>query len=304
MHAAIIELAHRQHGVFARWQAVGDGVSVHNVDKLLRSGRILRVSRAVYRPAGAPLTPEGELVAATLRCGPDAIVVGERPLALLGVRTADRQGDFTVLTRPGRSVTGIDWRWREDPIPGQHRAEIAKVASATPIRNLVEAAVDVGDAVLERLVHGARWLPRGLRGLDELAAAHPHHPGVVRLLGSGLVDAAASESPAESELERVLTGLGAVQQVWVTPTIRVDFLFPDAWLVLERDGRAPHSGPGARARDIDQTTALQAMGLAVKRITAEHVRQPAVLREEVEGLLAVLGGRATPFIPDGSRRTR
>lgn len=304
MHEAIIELAHRQHGVFARWQAIADGVSVHNIDKLLRSGRVLRVSRAVYRPAGAPLTPEGELVAATLRCGPDAIVVGERPLALLGVRTAGRRGDFTVLTRPGRSVTGIDWRWRPDPIPGEHRAAVAKVPSVIPLRNLVEAAVDVGDGLLERLVHGTRWLPRGLRGLDQLAADHPRHPGVVRLLASGLVDAAAPESPAESELDELLMGLGAVQQVWVTPAIRVDFLFPDAWLVLERDGAAPHSGPDARARDVDQTTALQAMGLAVKRITAEHVRRPAVLRAEIEALLAVLGGRATPFIPDGSRRTR
>lgn len=302
MHDAVIDLCDRQHGVFARWQAVDADVSVHNIDKLLRSGRVVRVSRAVYRPAGAPLTPLGEMMAASLRCGPDAVVVGERPLSLLGVSTADRSGQFTVLTRPGRVVTGVDWSWRTNPAPGEHLAKVVKVPSTTPIRNLCEAAVDVDSAKLEQLVHGMRWRRRGLDGFARLASAHPDHPGVARLLGSGLVDAAAPESPAESELDQLLEGLGARRQVWVTPTIRVDFLFPDAWLVLERDGRATHAGPAARSRDAKNTRALQAMGLAVKRITAEHAADPEALRAEVEALLEVLGGRGNPFVPDGTRR--
>lgn len=133
MHEDIVDLCDRQYAVFARWQAMGAGVSEHNLDSLLRSGRVLRISRGVYRSASAPLTP-------------------------------------------------------------------------------------------------------------------------------------------------------------------------DAWLVVERDGKATHSGPEARERDSSNTTALQALGLAVKRITAEHVRHPTVLRREIEALLEVLGGRGIPFTPDGSAR--
>lgn len=300
MHDAIVRRCLRQHGVFTRRQALDDGVPSDNIGSLLRRGHIVGVTRGVYRPAAAPLTPMGELLAAVWRCAPGAAAAGERLLALLGVRGAAADGDFTVLVAPGRRISGIDWRWRPDPYPAGRRAEVLGIPSVPPVRNLVEAAVDVSDGLLETLVHGTRWLPGGLRGFDVIAAAAPWHPGVRRLQGRGLVDAGAPESHAEWELDPLLLELGARRQVWVTPTIRVDYLFPNQWLVIERDGRAAHAGPTAREKDLAQSRALQALGLAVRRLGADDVRDLDALREELVTLLATLGDRGVPFVPDGT----
>ncbi len=288
MHPLVATRAVGQHGVVGRRQLLAGGIPERTVGAWVARGHLSRVSRAVYRVPGAPLTPLAELMAATLRCGPSARAAGERLLAHLGVHGADPTGPFVVLTQPGRVVTGVPWRWRTDAWPARDDATIVGVPSVTPARSLVEAVVDCSDDDLERLVDGCRWRGRLLPAVRRLVRDLPQHPGTARLLGSGLLDMAAGESPPERRAAEVLVPLGAAQQVWLTSSIRVDFLFPEARLVVEYDGRATHEGPVRRGRDSGRDDALRALGYAVLRITARDLADPAGLRRRIVALLETL----------------
>lgn len=290
MDPRITRLAATQHGVVARWQLLAAGLKPKHVDALLRSGRVLGVSRGVYLIHGAPSSHEADAMAAALRCGPDARVVGERMMAFAGVRGARRDADIHVVTRPGRVVTGVDWPWRQNLFdPAEHYAEIHRIPSFHPRRLLLEFAVSAADADLERVVDAYRWTGR-LDGAVALACEHAHHPGAGRLLDSGLVDTGAPESPAERRIVDLMDSLGARCQVWVTPRIRVDFFFDRAGLVIERDGPT-HTGPAGREKDGTRDAVLRGLGLAVEHLNAEDCRDLDALRVWVTRMLGVLGDR-------------
>lgn len=291
-------LARGQHGVVGRRQLLAAGLTVTEVDALLRTGRVDPVSRGVYRVAGAPETPRAELWAAVLRCGPDARVAGARALALAAVPGVTPDAPFVVLTRPGRRVRGVRWRWRPDPAPLDDATELGGLPGVTPVRALVEAAVDLPDRALEELVDRCRWRGGLLERLGDVAGRLPGHPGVRRLLGSGLVDESAPESPPERGLLAALEGLGGKPQSWVTPRIRADLFF-DVGLVVEYDGEASHGGPGARTRDRGRDAALRALGHAIVHVTAADLARPRALRDRVEGILAALGAEPASPPPDG-----
>lgn len=297
MDRRVTQLAERQHGVVGRRQLFSRGLPRSHVDELLRSGRLVRVSRGVYRVAGAPLTATAEMVAATLRCGPGARIIGEPLLAEAGVRTASATATFVVLTRPGRVVTGVDWSWRSDRLRGVGTpARIGGVPSYTPAGNLVELSADLTDDRLAVLVDGVRWaglLPRAVA----LARRLPSHTGAVRLLGSGLVDEGSPESEPERLLDPLMARLGGRSQVWVTPNRRADWFFADAGLVVEYLGAAGHGGPPARSRDLDRSAGLRALGLAVVSLTADDLRDLSSVERRLLDVLAALGDRphaATP----------
>lgn len=285
------KLADRQHGVVGRRQLFAAGLCRGHVDELVRSGRLVRVSRGVYRVAGAPLTPRAEMMAASLRCGPGARIVGERVLEAMGVHTARRDGPFEVLTRPGRTVTGVDWACRQASHDlHEYAALVTGIPSVTPARNLLETAVRCDEHTLERLVDGARWVGR-LDAAVALAHALPAHRGARRLLRSGLVDAGAPESGAERELCDVLAGLGGETQVWITPGIRVDMFFRPAGLVVERDPSATHGGPTERDARAARDSELEDLGLLVEHVDDDAMRAPEALRARIEARLRVLGDR-------------
>ena len=284
-------LADRQHGIVGRRQLFAAGLGRGHVDELVRSRRLLRVSRGVYRVAGAPLTPRAEMMAASIRCGPGARIVGERILEAVGVHTARRDGPFEVLTRPRRAVTGVDWAWRHGRHDlDEHAALVTAIPSVTPARNLLETAVRCDDRALERLVDGCRWVGR-LDAAVTLAQTLPTHRGARRLLRSGLVDADAPESGAERELCDVLAGLGGETQVRITRCIRVDMFFRPAGLVVERDPEATHGGPADREARAARDTTLEELGLLVEHVDDAAMRNPDAVRARIEARLRVLGDR-------------
>lgn len=269
MHPDITALAATQHGLVTRRQLVARQLSPDRIDTAVRRDRLHREAYGVYAVPGAPPTRARELMLAALRCGPDALVVGEPVLAMLRLHGARPEAAPIVLARPGRRLTNIPWTWRPRPEdwPGQ-RAEVHGLPSVNVTWNLLEAAAQpdlVPDAVLERLSDGVRWSGKAaVRAVRSAMTAHAGtHPGAARLLASGLFDVGAPESSPERIVVERLAHHGAVTQVEVLEGVRVDVLLPAVRIVLEYLGFPNHSSRRDRERDDDRVTRLRAAGFVV-----------------------------------------
>lgn len=269
MDDRITRRATAQHGLVARRQLLALGLKADTVDAAVRRGNLVRVACGVYAVPGSPATSARDLMTASLRCGPDALVVGEPMLAMLRVQGARPEAPPIVLVRPGRRVSNVPWAWsaRADDWPGQ-RAEVHGIPSANVTWNLLEAAAHpdaIPDPVLERLSDGVRW--SGRRAVAAIRAAveehHRTHPGAARLRTSGLFSDAAPESPPERVLAARFAHHGALTQVEVIDGVRVDVLLPTARIILEYQGYTNHSAAGDRARDQVRADRLRAAGYIV-----------------------------------------
>lgn len=284
MWADIAALAARQHGVVARRQLLALGAGDAQVHGAVRRGRLERDGRGIYRIAGAPQTPLGEVMSAVLRAGDGARAAGERLLAATGVRDAHADGLFCVLVPAGRRLTGVDFSWRVDKHSScGTRATARGVSSWAVARNLLEAAVDANhDEDVRTLADGVRRLGRQ-RGAaaSRLALEHPRHSGARRLVALGALDADAAESEPERVLEHLLWDFRLRRQVTLTRGIRVDFLLVDLRVVVEYDGYADHASVEARRRGEHRDDRLRALGYGVVHLTAADLRDPASVLERI-----------------------
>jgi len=97
-HNALFAVAAAQAGCFTAAQAAEHGFSTSLLSHHVRSGRFVRISRALYRFRDFPSQPSDEIVAAWLRQAPDAVVSHESALEVLGL--ADTIADRVHLTVP------------------------------------------------------------------------------------------------------------------------------------------------------------------------------------------------------------
>lgn len=285
MDERIIRRAARQHGAFSRQQLLADGVSPDTIRSLVRERRVDRRSNGVYSLRGSPATPEREAMVAALRCGPDAVVIGERMLALVGLPQLRRDGPFEVLTRPGRRLSNVPWTYRDNPSPGRDASTILDIPSVTPARQVLEVAVRADAEQLTRVVDACRWDGRWMRQVQRLATDLPQHPGAIRLLDSGLIAVRAGESPPERVLYPRLRHLGAQRQVTLLGRYRVDLFIPAALLVIEYDGLL-HGAPARAAADATRDAELRAAGFAIERLRAADLRDLDALVAHIESIVA------------------
>jgi hypothetical protein len=155
---------------------------------------------------------------------------------------------------------------------------------------LVEAVVAVDSALRLR-----QMTPGELRGEARVREAMPQHRKVLRVVG--LVDALSGSVP--ESVARVLfhsSGLPLPQTQYVicsdngTFLARVDFAWPDVWLVVEIDGFAWHSSESAFQSDRDRQNELELVGWTVLRFTAKDVRdRPDKVTETVRRALRQRG---------------
>lgn len=72
--ARLAVLASRQHGVVANWQLIRLGFRPGAVEHRLRKGLLHRLHRGVYAVGHPAVSREGQLMAAVLTCGPEAVL--------------------------------------------------------------------------------------------------------------------------------------------------------------------------------------------------------------------------------------
>jgi hypothetical protein len=175
----IAELAMGQHQVFTREQAVGAGLTRHQVTERLGSGAWQHLARCVYAPAGVAVTTRGRLHGATLVI-PGAVASHEAagelnafPLVPRGRVVVARPG-----ARPNRSDLAevrrlVDFS-AEDHIvvdgipttsPLRTAADLASVLGARRYQQMVDELLVRRDITVEALAdYAVRWCRRGRQG--------------------------------------------------------------------------------------------------------------------------------------------
>lgn len=304
------ELASRQHNVFGVAQLLLLGVTRSAMRHRLRTGRWIAERRRVLRVVGAPVTYRSRLMAVVLgaRC---PVVVSHRAAAALYGISGFGEGLLEVTALPGGFAQLPDVvQHRTTLLPEHHLTTIDGIPATAPARMLCDLTAVTGALRAERATDEA--LASGLvsptalgRCLEDLAGPGRRKTRAFR----AIVDARrAGYVPPASALEaRFLELVEEHDLPWPEQQVdladldgwigRVDFLFRDAGLVVETDGRRHHSTVADQAVDRARDDRIEALGMRVRRLTwTDVVLRPHATAAELAFLLT------NPGIPVAPRR--
>jgi very-short-patch-repair endonuclease len=283
----LAQIAHRQHGLVTRGQALAAGMSARQVTGRLARGRWHLVRRGVYAGGWVPPSWHQAVMAVVLAVGPPCAVSHATAARLWGLPVP--VGDGIHLRTPGNRRVALDG-------VVHHRAERDEVTvhRRMPVTTVARTLVDIG--ATERVVDDA--LRRGLVRLDDLAACLDRldRRGRRRTLGLRelLADRLPGDRPAANDWERWLAavlrraGLPApVRQFPVEVGGRrryLDLAYPEERIGLEFDGFAEH-GLVRSTFDDDRRrdNALRLAGWLVLHFTSRST--PAAIVETVTAAL-------------------
>ena len=296
----VVELARRQHAVVSRRQLLSAGVGSSTIGRMLASGWLTRVHAGVYALAGRPLAMQGRWMAAVLAGGRNALLSHTSAGALWGI-VEPIAGPAHVTVPGGR---------RRRPGIAFHRACVLDRARTTrdripvtaPSRTLLDLAATLSTRALARAIEAAdRHQLLDIPELTGLCEASSGRKGTGRL--SSLLAHHRPVPATRSELERRFLRLcrdaGLPRPAVNVPVegVEVDFLWPDARLVVELDGYAFHRDRESFEHDRRRDATLQAAGYHVLRVTYRRlVEEPAAVVGELWALLRPVekGPRSTP----------
>jgi very-short-patch-repair endonuclease len=258
-------LVNLQHGMVAHRQLREFGLGRSSIRWRVKSGRLHPVRRGVYAVGRPEMSRHGRWMGALLACGPGSVLSHGSAAALWGFGDEPRGLIEVSLPLEMRSRRpGIRAHRRTTLGPGDV-TEHEGVPVTTPIRTLIDQAIRLAPARLERAVNEADKLER-VRA-DVLYAAlddYSGEPGVGTL--RKLLDPLHFRL-SDSELERAMRPLakGAGLPVpetkaWVTG-YEVDFFWPELGIVVEADGLRYHRTASQQRRGLERDQAHIAAGL-------------------------------------------
>jgi predicted transcriptional regulator of viral defense system len=286
---AVWELAAHQHGVVARPQLLELGFTASAIEHRIKKRQLHVLWRSVYAVGRPEVNDRGQLMAATLACGPDSVISHESAAALWGLLPSMPDPvHVSVLAGFDRRVPGIVTHRRVTLRP-QDVTRCDAIPVTTPVCSLVDLAPRLSRERLERAINEADrqdlLTPERLREeLDPLAG----RAGVRRL--RSILDER-TFALTDSELEQRF--LPIAREAGLPPPLtqshvngfRVDFYWPDLRLVVETDGLRYHRTPAQQARDRVRDQAHAAAGFAVLRFTHGQVRfEPGHVRSTLEAV--------------------
>jgi very-short-patch-repair endonuclease len=295
---AVAALAAAQHGVVSRAQLRALGVSDSAVSRRVAGGRLHVLHRGVFAVGHPVLGPHGRWRAAVLACGDTAVLSHAAAAALWGLRaSAAVVVDVTVPGTGGRAWRAGIRIHRARDLTGQTTTHDG-IPVTTPARTILDLAGTLQRRPLERLLDTAENARlTDVASLVALARAHTGHRGASRVL-SALDSHMPGTTLTKSELEELFLALcdaanferPRVNQ-WVEG-FEVDFLFPDARLIVETDGWRHHRTRHAFERDRRRDAVHTRAGYRTLRFThAQLTHEPQVVAATVRA--AYRGASAT-----------
>lgn len=294
------ELAARQHGVVSRAQLRDLGVSVTQIEHMLRRGRLVAVHRAVYAVGHLPLAPLADLMAAVLALGDGALLSHHSAAQLWELtpwRDPPAQPAVTVIGRyAGRGRPGLSVHFAAS-LHSDDAATRHGIPVTSPARTLHDIAPDLGTREF------ARAFDRALKGTSmtrhaaaQTAARLAGRPGAPRLAAAVRAELPEATGDARSQNEQALLKLIRAARL-PEPELNakigrytVDALWPELKLIVEVDSFPYHgtrwSFESDRARDLE----LEAAGYTIIRITADQLHdQPLMILARIAQRIGALG---------------
>jgi very-short-patch-repair endonuclease/predicted transcriptional regulator of viral defense system len=302
--ASISKIAEAQHGVVSLAQLIEVGLTGGAVRQRAESGRLHRVHQGVYAVGHPLLSQRGRWMAAVLACGPGAVLSHRSAAALWGLRpSARRRIDVTAPGRRGRSPAGLDAH-RHGSLAAADRTTVAGVPCTTVARTLLDLAGVVRYRELRNaLVEAEVQRVLDLASAREVISRGRGRRGVARLR-LAIEEHDPREERANRGLERRFLRLCRRAEL-PAPEVNVplaladrqvvaDFLWREARLIVEADGRSSHLTGRAFERDRGRDQQLTVAGWRVirctwRQVTEEPERLVAILRE-----LLAAGPRRSP----------
>lgn len=277
--AAIWELVKRQHGAIARSQLLEMGLSPRQIERRIATGRLHPVWRGVYAVGRPELGALGRWMAATLACGPGAVLSHGSAAALWGFGNEPNGWiEVSIPATARRNHPEIRTRRRAVLQPGEVTAHKG-IPVTDPIRTLIDEATRLRPMQLEREINEADKLdlvdPEILRAALE---RHSGQPGVAPL--RTLLDRRTfrlSDSDLELYFRPLARGAGLPEpqtKVWVNG-FEVDFYWPELGIVVEADGLRYHRTPSQQERGLLRDQTHLAAGLLPLRFSHAQIRYEA-----------------------------
>lgn len=278
-----------QHGVVSRSQLRALGFTSRAIEHRIAAGRLHPLWRGVYAVGRPQVGRRGLLMAATLSCGPEALLSHRSAAELWGIARPSAGIDVMVPHSSYRRRPGIRVHRRVELGP-EHRRCIDGIPVTDVVSTLVDLASCVPEWQAERALNEADRLD-----LVDLEALHagigrlPPRQGMAclrRLLGCD----ALTDSGLERKFLALVRAAGLPTpdtQAWVSG-YRVDFFWPQLGLVAEADGWRYHRTPGDQTTDHQRDQAHAAAGLTTLRFSEWQIRHAPT---EVTKRLASVAGR-------------
>lgn len=293
------ETATAQGGVVSLDQLDDAGVSMRAASRQATAGDLHRIHRGVYTVGHRSISRYTHLRAAVLACGEGAVVSHGTAAALH--RLWDKWPaliDVTVPVEAGRKIDGIRCRRCRYPEPEEVEVRYG-VAVTTVARTLVDLAGMVGVKTLRKTVGRAAMRRKlDLQAID-LAIHNAKRRRGLKALELALVPYRTKDGKVpdvRSDFETLvlpeLVEMGLLRpgcNAWLHldgECFLVDFLWEEAKVIVETDGRETHETPTAFQDDRRRDQFLGAAGYRVLRITWNqiHSEREAVLRRVAQAL--------------------
>lgn len=280
---AIAWIAGRQLGLISSWQLQMLGISRAAITRRLRRGALHRVHRGVFLVGhGLQLSGAREF-AAVLACGDKAFVSHRSAAVLWGLtKLAGADVEVSVVARSCRSRDGLHVH-RLTQLDARDRALKNGIPTTSPARALVDLAASAGPDELEPALAEGRAQrivrdPELLATLDR--AGNRAGVGALRALLRHQGGPRLTRSEAERRLLRLIRAarLPEPEANVRVEGFEVDFLWPEARLIVEVDGFAFHGHRPAFERDRLRDMMLRDRGFEVIRVTWKQlVDQPLLV---------------------------
>jgi very-short-patch-repair endonuclease len=306
--ARLAALARRQHGVVSLAQLLDLGLSLKGIAERVRTGRLHRIHRGVYAVSPAPLRVEGYWLAAVLACGPGAVLSHRSAAELWELRpSAATTIDVTVPSRAGRAKRrGIKVHRSSRLAP-----EETLVRDGIPVTTVARTVLDLADVLqtqaLKRAIDEAEY--RGRFDLTSLTAVVQNNPGRrgAKLLALAKEPAQRTRSDLEIDflafcrrhrLPRPIVGASVAGY-------EVDFVWPEARLIVETDGLAAHRTRRAFEDDRKRDRRTLRAGYNTVRLTDRALRkEPSEVARDLRDHLTQAGTSSARSAASRSRSER
>jgi very-short-patch-repair endonuclease len=267
------EIGAAQHGVAARSQLLARGVPAQAVDRMVRTGRLIVLSRGVYQigPLASGCSVEA---AAVLACGRESSLSHKSAASLHGMLEAGHTHPPVEVIMPRRKrhrIEGVRIHRVRDLRPDEVTT-LDGIPVTTPARTLLDIAETLTSREVEQALANA--LRRRLVTREEMrrmVQRHPTHRGapLLRHLLEAEGGPSFTRSDAEDKLLEIIRSARLRRPELNVHVLghEVDFLWRNERVVAEVDGYAFHHSEKSFAQDRQRDAELTAAGYRVLRFT-------------------------------------